>query len=71
MGKKTRRMFPKRKKELRTPQAQAKCRDCGKERTAYRHEFFKAARPKCYACGGLLEYQGTWHGVPSDTGRRS
>ncbi len=41
----------------KTPAA-SKCRDCGTSARIPRHEFYKAARPRCPACGGMMEYQG-------------
>jgi uncharacterized paraquat-inducible protein A len=58
MGKKNR----KRNKSNtpREPAASA-CRDCGLAARVPRFEFFKASKPRCVACGGLLEYGGSWH----------
>lgn len=53
------------------PPASSKCIDCGSVQTVPRYEFFRAARPKCSACGGLLEYQGSWHKTRSHPAQRS
>jgi uncharacterized protein (DUF983 family) len=61
-------MAKKRKKPSKPnaprPPAKSKCRDCGRTATIPRYEHFKAARPRCSACGGAMEYLGTWRGVP-------
>jgi ribosomal protein S27E len=50
----------------RRPASPSRCRDCGAETTVPRFEFFKAARPRCPACGGLLEYGGGWQGTKAE-----
>lgn len=45
--------------EPRQP-APSKCMDCGRTVVVPRYAYFRASRPRCPACGGLLEYQGSW-----------
>lgn len=52
-------MGKKGKNRAKVP-AKSKCRDCGREAVVPRYEFFKAGMPRCTACGGALEYQGSW-----------
>jgi len=33
----------------------AKCVDCGSRRQVVHKEWIRAARPRCFACGGLVE----------------
>lgn len=54
----------KERNKKRAP-AKSRCRDCGAEQTVPRHDYFKASRPRCMACGGLLEYLGGWDGTRS------
>lgn len=39
----------------------SKCRDCGATDRIPRYEFFKSPPPKCTACGGLMDYGGSFH----------
>lgn len=39
----------------RVPYHMAKCRECGKLRKVSRREMTRAAPPRCYACGGMVE----------------
>lgn len=41
--------------------AESKCRDCGKAAVLSRVAFFKAAKPRCVACGGMMDYGGSWY----------
>jgi hypothetical protein len=48
------------------PKAQAevnnsRCRGCQRETHIARFEYFKANQPRCSACGGLLDYLGSWN----------
>jgi hypothetical protein len=60
MARRSRKVAQKNKKR---PPARSKCRDCGLEQTVPRYGYFKAGAPRCSACGGMLEYLGTWWGV--------
>ncbi len=59
----------KKEKNQQRPPSPSVCRDCGATRTIPRYSYFKAVRPKCLACGGLMEYTGSWRGT-RDNGRR-
>lgn len=43
--------------------ANSRCRDCGVIFSVPRWQYFKAARPRCMACGGLLEYGAPMYGT--------
>lgn len=60
MGKRRPWQGPKPKKRQPAP---SKCRDCGHEAVIPRYEYYKAARPRCVACGGTMEYLGGWQGT--------
>lgn len=49
------------KKAKQRPPAPSVCRDCGASQTVPRYAYFKAGQPRCQACGGLLDYTGSWH----------
>lgn len=56
----------RRKKERRQtepgekPNGNAVCRDCKKPAVVKRYAFFNGSRPRCTACGGSLDYLGSW-----------
>lgn len=54
-----------RKRKEQRPPAKSKCRDCGQETVVARFLYFKAAPPRCFVCGGLLDYQGSMRGSRS------
>lgn len=64
--------MPKRHKEKKVPRkhenkprppAASFCRECGEKHVIPRYEFFKANKPRCARCGGLLDYGGKWYGT--------
>lgn len=42
------------------PPAPSRCRQCGATETIPRYEYFRASRPRCKACGGTMDYLGSW-----------
>lgn len=48
------------KQKKRKKPSPSKCKDCGATEEIPRYSYFKAARPKCVKCGGLLEYLGSF-----------
>jgi len=60
--------MPKKKTNKPKNPAMSQCRDCKRQDSLPRYEYFKAGPPRCVACGGMMEYLGSWHGARSDRG---
>lgn len=79
MGKRaTKRSAARRRKRGRSDKgkgrapAKSRCRDCGRECSVPLYSYFRASRPRCMACGGSLDYLGTWdHSDRGSNGQQS
>lgn len=54
-------MMPRKLAPADQPRKPSKCRDCKEQEDIPRYMYFKANKPRCGKCGGMMDYPGGWN----------